>query len=69
MTQLPKIQAEPRDLERDLVVMLNTLMIITSQLRAEHADTDQPVIRAEEATSAMQRLIWAIQGRHPSDRA
>ena len=48
-------------LERDLTSMTENLDVIANLLRACYGDGDMTVIRAEEASGAVQRLVWAVE--------
>jgi hypothetical protein len=53
-----------RDLDQDLAAMITNLTNIANLLRACNGDMDITVLRAEEASGAVQRLVWALEGRY-----
>ena len=48
-------------LGRDLAAMTDSLDGIANLLRACYGERDMTVIRAEEASGAVQRLVWAVE--------
>jgi hypothetical protein len=42
---------------------MENLENIGNVLRASYGETDMTVIRADEATGAVQRLVWAVEPR------
>ena len=67
------ITIEQREaLDRDLVMINETLAEIVMLLSASRRDKTEPLERAEEAQAAVQRLIWAVErckGGVPSGRS
>ena len=56
------ITIEQREaLDRDLVMINETLAEIVMLLSASRRDKTEPLERAEEAQAAVQRLIWAVE--------
>jgi hypothetical protein len=61
MEHHPVTEEQRRYLDQDLKAATQNLENIASVLRGCYGETDRTVIRAEEATGAVQRLIWAVE--------
>ena len=59
----PMTEEQRRYLDQDLKATMENLENIANMLRASCGETDMTVIRADEATGAVQRLVWAVERR------
>ena len=64
----PMTEEQRRYLDYDLRAMMENLENAANLLGACYGATDMTVIRAEEATGAVQRLVWAIERRQARRR-
>ena len=62
-TQNPITEAQLRQMERDLEEMLIRADEMAALLAAGVGASDQRAIRAQELSSAIQRLQWALERR------
>ena len=72
MEHFPMTEAQCQYLDQDLSAMMENLENIANLLGASYGDKDMTVFRAQEATGAVQRLLWAVErrqakGSHASD--
>lgn len=63
MEHHPMTEEQRRSLDQDLKATMRTLESLTNVFRACYGGTDMTVLRAEEATGAVQRLVWAVERR------
>lgn len=59
----PMTDEQRQDLDRNLTMVINSLRNVANLLRACHGEADMTVFRAEEASGAVQRLVWAVERR------
>ena len=60
MTHYPMTNDQGQALKEDLKAVMDTLSNALALLRACYGD-NEPVGRAEEASAAVQRLVWAVE--------
>jgi hypothetical protein len=68
MENHPMTEEQRCYLDHDLKEMMEDLENIANLLRACYGATDTSVIRAEEASGAVQRLIWAAERKQANRR-
>lgn len=61
MNHYPMTREQRQALDQDLSAIMENLKSIANLVRACYGDMDATVTRAEEATGAVQRLIWAVE--------
>ena len=61
MTHYPMTQDQQQALNQELLSTVENLESMTTLLRARYGEKDTRVVRAEEASGAVQRLIWALE--------
>jgi hypothetical protein len=64
MEHYPMTDEQRQCLDHNLTAIMGDLDDIANLLRACYGGGDMTVMRAEEASGAMQRLVWAVERRH-----